>query len=92
MNAFLNLGYGNDKLILGDKSSATTGTAADTPGAASTTGTEVKEGANWIYKNKEHGMTSAAASIGVLMLWDVEMGLSEVDRFLYSDQDYIKVF
>jgi 26S proteasome regulatory subunit N1 len=45
---------------------------------------------NWIYKNKDHGMLSASASIGMIMLWDVEMGLTQIDKFLYSSEDNIK--
>jgi len=48
------------------------------------------EGNSWIYKNKEHGMMSAAASLGILLLWDVEIGLTQIDKYLYSNDDYIK--
>ena len=34
---------------------------------------------------------SAAASLGAIMLWDVEVGLTEIDKFLYSTDDNIKV-
>jgi len=44
----------------------------------------------WIYKNKEHGTMSAAASLGMILLWDVDSGLSQIDKFTYSDSDYIK--
>ncbi|VVA99925.1 unnamed protein product [Arabis nemorensis] len=30
---------------------------------------------NWLFKNKEHGKTSAAASLGMIQLWDVDCGL-----------------
>jgi 26S proteasome regulatory subunit N1 len=68
VNAFVNAGFGNDKLMTG----------AD-------------EGNAWIYKNKDHGMMSAAASLGSILLWDVEMGLTHIDKYLYSQEDYIKV-
>lgn len=29
-------------------------------------------GTAWVFKNKDHGMLSAAASVGLLMLWDME--------------------
>jgi len=35
-------------------------------------------------------MLSAAASVGMIMLWDVD-GLSKVDKYLYSNEDHIKV-
>jgi 26S proteasome regulatory subunit N1 len=48
------------------------------------------EGNKWLYKNKEHGMMSAAASLGLLLLWDVDGGLTQIDKFLYSTDDNIK--
>lgn len=45
---------------------------------------------NWIYKNKDHGMLSAAASLGLIQLWDVEGGLEVIDKYLYSEDDNIK--
>jgi hypothetical protein len=32
----------------------------------------------WLHKNKDHGMMSAAASLGLILLWDVDEGLSQV--------------
>ena len=51
----------------------------------------VADGNKWIYKNKGVGMMSAAASLGLILLWDVEGGLSEIDKFLYASEDHIKV-
>lgn len=51
----------------------------------------VTDGNKWIYKNKGVGMMSAAASLGLILLWDVEGGLSEIDKFLYASEDHIKV-
>lgn len=64
VNAFVNAGYGQDKLMIPDN--------------------------EWLYKNKDHGMMSAAASLGVLLLWNVEEGLTQIDKFLYSSEDYVK--
>ncbi|KAK9888118.1 hypothetical protein WA026_000390 [Henosepilachna vigintioctopunctata] len=44
----------------------------------------------WIYRNKDHGMLSATASLGMLHLWDVDGGLTPIDKYLYSTEDYIK--
>ncbi|RKO89788.1 armadillo-type protein [Blyttiomyces helicus] len=66
VNAFVNAGFGTDKLMTGS------------------------DDANWIYKNKDHGMMSAAASLGVILLWDVEIGLTQIDKYLYIQEDYIK--
>ncbi|KAK3818398.1 MAG: armadillo-type protein [Benniella sp.] len=69
VNAFVNAGFGVDKLMM--------------------TGEE-EEGGGWIYKNKEHGMISASASLGMILLWDVDMGLSQIDKFIYAEDEYIK--
>uniref|UniRef100_H3D9X5 26S proteasome non-ATPase regulatory subunit 2 n=1 Tax=Tetraodon nigroviridis TaxID=99883 RepID=H3D9X5_TETNG len=47
------------------------------------------DGNKWLYKNKDHGMLSAAASLGMI-LWDVDGGLTQIDKYLYSSEDYIK--
>ncbi|KAJ3014739.1 UNVERIFIED_CONTAM: proteasome regulatory particle base subunit [Siphonaria sp. JEL0065] len=67
VNAFVNIGFGTDKLML-----------------------NTEEGNSWIYKNKDLGMMSAAASLGSILLWDVENGLTEIDKYLYSTDDNIK--
>lgn len=33
---------------------------------------------------------SAAASLGMVLLWNVDGGLTEIDKYLYSKEDYIK--
>jgi 26S proteasome regulatory subunit N1 len=36
------------------------------------------------------GMLSATASLGLLLLWDVDGGLTQIDKYLYSSEEYIK--
>ncbi|KAF8508239.1 armadillo-type protein [Hysterangium stoloniferum] len=67
VNAFVNAGFGNDKLMV-----------------------EAEEGNSWIYKNKDHGMMSATASLGLSLLWDTDVGLSHVDKYTYSSEEHIK--
>ncbi|KAK6435153.1 proteasome regulatory particle base subunit [Oleoguttula sp. CCFEE 5521] len=67
VNAFVNAGFGPDKLMLQEG---------------------VKQ--SWIWKVKEDGMTSTAASAGMLMLWDMDMGLDKIDAFTYVEQDQVK--
>jgi 26S proteasome regulatory subunit N1 len=67
VNAFVNAGFGNDKLMV-----------------------NAPEGASWIYKNKEHGMMSATASIGMSMIWDSEAGIDHIDKYSYSSEEHIK--
>ena len=64
VNAFVNAGFGKDKLM-------------------------TEDGTAWIYKNKEHGMMSAAASLGMILLWDVD-AVTTIDKFLYSSDEYVK--
>lgn len=44
----------------------------------------------WVWKTKDDGMTSATASIGMLLQWDVENGLDKIDKFTYAQEDQIK--
>lgn len=64
VNAFVNAGFGQDKLMTPDS--------------------------EWLYKNRDHGMMTAAASLGLILLWNVDEGLSQIDKFLYSSEDYVK--
>lgn len=50
----------------------------------------VPEGSEWLYKNKESGMLSAAASLGMIMMWNLEEGYTALDQYTFSQQDYIK--
>ncbi|KAJ8916005.1 hypothetical protein NQ315_016683 [Exocentrus adspersus] len=47
-------------------------------------------GSKWIYRNKEYGMLCATAALGLLHLWDVDGGLTPIDKYLYTTDDYIK--
>mmetsp|Transcript_28465 Transcript_28465/g.51437 ORF Transcript_28465/g.51437 Transcript_28465/m.51437 type:complete len:922 (-) Transcript_28465:95-2860(-) len=64
VNAFVNAGFGTDKLMTPDN--------------------------EWLYKNKDHGMMAASASLGLIQLWNVEEGLAQIDKFLYSSEEYVK--
>jgi 26S proteasome regulatory subunit N1 len=66
VNAFVNAGFGNDKMMMveEDKSS-------------------------WVWKTKEEGMLSTVASLGTLMLWDVEGGLAKIDKYTYATEEPI---
>jgi 26S proteasome regulatory subunit N1 len=45
---------------------------------------------SWLFKNKGHGMLSAAASLGMLMMWNVEEGLNHIDKFFHDGDDFVK--
>lgn len=67
VNAFVNAGFGKDKMMLVDGG----------------------EQDSWVWKTKGDGMMSTVASLGTLMLWDVENGLDKVDKYTYSEEDEI---
>jgi 26S proteasome regulatory subunit N1 len=45
---------------------------------------------NWLYKNKDLGMMSTVASLGALMLWDVDEGLAKTDKYQWSTDINVK--
>jgi 26S proteasome regulatory subunit N1 len=67
VNAFVNAGFGNDKMMLVES-----------------------EQKSWVWKTKEDGMMSTAASLGMLLQWDVEGGLDKIDKYQYAQEDSIK--
>jgi len=46
--------------------------------------------ASWVWKVKDDGMMSTAASLGSLMLWDVENAIDKIDTYTYVQEDSIK--
>jgi 26S proteasome regulatory subunit N1 len=48
------------------------------------------DGNGWLYKNKDHGMLAATASMGMIMMWNVEEGLTVIDKFLYSSEENVR--
>lgn len=44
----------------------------------------------WIFKNKDHAIMSVTASMGLLLLWNIEEGLSQIDKFQYSSDIHMK--
>ncbi|EGR51985.1 uncharacterized protein TRIREDRAFT_120153 [Trichoderma reesei QM6a] len=66
VNAFVNAGFGNDKMMLVDSQ---------------------KEA--WVWKTKGEGMMSTVASLGTLLMWDIENGLDSVDRYTYATEPEI---
>ncbi len=80
VNAFVNAGFGQDKLL-------TTSEGGD--GAAEGEAAGAGSNVSWIFKNKDHGKMSAAASLGSILLWDVEDGLPRVDNYLYSMEQQV---
>jgi 26S proteasome regulatory subunit N1 len=67
VNAFVNAGFGNDKLML-----------------------DVEEHKSYVWKTKEDGMISTAASVGLLQQWDPDNGLGNIDKYMSAQDDYVK--
>ena len=65
VNAFVNAGFGNDKMMLVDQEA-------------------------WFWKTKEEGMTSTVASLGTLLMWDVENGLDKTDKYTYASEPEVQ--
>ncbi|GLT86845.1 hypothetical protein SLE2022_049590 [Rubroshorea leprosula] len=72
VNAFVNAGFGQDKLMTVSSDASSGGSSG-----------------NWLFKNKEHGKTSAAASLGMILLWDIDSGLSQMDKYLHSNDNHV---
>mmetsp|Transcript_16474 Transcript_16474/g.49335 ORF Transcript_16474/g.49335 Transcript_16474/m.49335 type:complete len:898 (+) Transcript_16474:187-2880(+) len=73
VNAFVNAGFGQDKLM------------TVVPEEGSSGGDNV----HWIFKNKDHGKAAATASLGMVTMWDVEGGLPQLDKYLYSKDPHV---
>ncbi|KAL5212850.1 hypothetical protein ABZP36_023697 [Zizania latifolia] len=72
VNAFVNAGFGQDKLMTALSDSSSSGASG-----------------NWLFKNKEHGKASAAASLGMILLWDTDSGLAQLDKYLHSNDSHV---
>lgn len=84
VNAFVNAGFGQDKLVTVEEEDA-----AGDEGAGAGAGGEGKQSVHWIFRNKQYGKMAAAASLGMVLLWDVEGGLPKVDRYLYASDNMV---
>ncbi|CAL1382949.1 unnamed protein product [Linum trigynum] len=72
VNAFVNAGFGQDKLMTVPSDAATGGSSG-----------------NGLFKNKEHGKASGAASLGMILLWDVDSSLAQIDKYFHSNDNYV---
>ncbi len=85
VNAFANAGFGNDKLMVeAEEGSSWIYKNKDHGTLRVSSGFQLD--LEFI-----SGMISAAASLGLSLLWDTELGLSQVDKYTYSSEEYIKV-
>lgn len=49
-----------------------------------------ENGTNYLHRQKDHCMLSATASLGLLTLWNIDGGLGNIDKYLYSNEEYIR--
>lgn len=45
---------------------------------------------SWVWRTIKEGMVSTTASLGTLLLWDVEAGLDRIDRYTYAEETDIQ--
>ncbi|KAL9102955.1 MAG: hypothetical protein Q9163_001942 [Psora crenata] len=45
---------------------------------------------SWIFKTKDDGQFSTTASLGMLLRWDIENGLDQIDKYNYAQDNQIK--
>ncbi|KAL8817234.1 MAG: hypothetical protein Q9223_003901 [Gallowayella weberi] len=45
---------------------------------------------SWVFKTKDDGMLSTTASLGLLLRWDIEAGLDQIDKYTFAPEDQIK--
>jgi 26S proteasome regulatory subunit N1 len=50
----------------------------------------LSETKSWLGKHKEWGNITAAASLGMILLWNLEEGTGEIDKYQYSRDEYVK--
>jgi 26S proteasome regulatory subunit N1 len=44
---------------------------------------------DWVFKTKGDGQTAAAASLGMLLLWDIDEGLAQIDKYMERRENSI---
>jgi len=49
-----------------------------------------KDKESWVWKTKDEGMMSTVASLGTLLMWDIENGLDQVDKYTYLEDEPIQ--
>jgi len=51
-----------------------------------------KEAADdWVFSNKDEGQIAAAASVGMLQLWDIDEGLESIDKYMREKKSKFKL-
>lgn len=97
VNAFVNAGFGNDKLMVeAEEGQSWIYKNKDHGASDSAWNVNVFAAVPDPIKPSSRcerctGMFSAAASLGLSLLWDTDVGLSHIDKYAYASEDHIKV-
>uniref|UniRef100_A0A3B0MUU5 26S proteasome regulatory subunit, putative n=1 Tax=Theileria annulata TaxID=5874 RepID=A0A3B0MUU5_THEAN len=87
VNSFINCASSKDKLI-------TTSTQSDKDSSATNEQESSKDKSGepdfWLFKHQGYGLLCASASLGLIHLWNLDEGLSEIDKYQYSTDQYIR--
>ncbi|UKJ88100.1 26S proteasome regulatory subunit [Theileria orientalis] len=70
----------------------TTGDSSSSASSTNNAAAEVfktKEG-EWVFKHQGYGLMCASASLGLVHLWNLDEGLSAIDRYQYSSDQYVR--
>ena len=51
---------------------------------------EAKDGDDWVFSNKDDGQMAAAASVGLLQIWDIDEGLESIDKYMERSEENIQ--
>lgn len=47
-------------------------------------------GSSWVRRTKDHAMLSATASLGAVMMWNLDDGLMKIDPYINDQEEYVK--
>ncbi|BAM39173.1 26S proteasome regulatory subunit [Theileria orientalis strain Shintoku] len=85
VSAFINCGSSMEKLInpqyRPSAATSTTNAAAEL--------FKPKDG-EWVFKHQGYGLMCASASLGLVHLWNLDEGLSAIDKYQYSSDQYVR--
>ena len=85
VNAFVNAGFGNDKLMV-EAEEGNSWIYKNRDHGMHPVSWWISSQCSLIHS----GMMSAAASLGLSLLWDTDVGLTHVDKYTYSSEEHIK--
>lgn len=83
INAFVNAAHDSDVYVHNTSvDSSSSSSSAETSSSSVLT--------NWLSRNRGSGLTVAAASVGLVSMWNVDEGLNRIDPLLYHEDVNVK--